>query len=92
MRGIRMSESEYLQTKKRVEDLKVKIALLRDEKNVLMDRIRWYEYSEKNNLKKDYTETLAFKLFGKRLKDLTKEERKEYNRICTRKSRGNYKK
>ena len=88
MRKERMTEAEYLQTKAEVEDIKHKISLLRAEKKKLIDKIRWYEYTEKDN-RKDYTKTLAFQMFGKRLKDLTEDEKREYSRERTRKSREN---
>lgn len=88
MRRERMTEAEYLQTKIEIENIKEKITLLRKEKKRLIDRVRWYEYTERDK-RKDYTKTLAFQMFGKRLKDLTEDEKKEYGRERTRISREN---
>ena len=86
MRKERMTEAEYLQAKAEIDDIKHKISLLRAEKKKLVDKIRWYEYTEKDN-RKDYTKTLAFQMFGKRLKDLTEDEKREYGKERTRVSR-----
>lgn len=83
-----MTETEYLQTKSEIEDIKGKISLLRAEKKKLINKIRWYEYTEKET-RKDYTKTLAFQMFGKRLKDLTEDEKREYSKERTRISRKN---
>ena len=88
MRKERMTETEYLQTKSEIEDIKGKISLLRAEKKKLINKIRWYEYTEKET-RKDYTKTLAFQMFGKRLKDLTEDEKREYSKERTRISRKN---
>lgn len=86
MRKERMTEAEYLQTKAEIDDIKHKISLLRAEKKKLVDKIRWYDYTEKDN-RKDYTKTLAFQMFGKRLKDLTEDEKREYGKERTRVNR-----
>lgn len=88
MRRERMTGAEYLQIKIEIENIKEKITLLREEKKRLIDRVRWYEYTEQDK-RKDYTKTLAFQMFGKRLKDLTEDEKKEYGRERTRISREN---
>lgn len=88
MRRERMTEAEYLQIKIEIENIKEKITLLREEKKRLIDRVRWYEYTERDK-RKDYTKTLAFQMFGKRLKDLTEDEKKAYRRERTRISREN---
>lgn len=84
MRKPRMTEEEYLQTKLRIEHLKQEISKLRDEKEKLANKVRWYEYSREKFTPKDYTKSIAFLMFGKRLKDLTDEERRQYNRERTR--------
>ena len=86
MRKERMSETEYLKTKKDIENIKEEILLLRTEKNKLINRVRWYEYSKQNE-RTDYTKSHAFQMFGKRYKDLDKNEKREYNRDRTRASR-----
>lgn len=63
-----------------------------DKKAKFVKKIKWQEFSNSHYTKKDYAGTIAYKLFGKRKKDLTEEERKEYNRICTRLSRERNKK
>lgn len=86
MKKERMSESEYLKIKVDIEDIKEKILLLRTEKNKLINQVRRYEYS-KQNKGTSYLKSLAFQMFGKRYKDLNKNEKKEYNRERTRASR-----
>ena len=88
MRRERMTEVEYIQIKIEIEKIKEKITLLREEKKKLINRVRWYEYTEQNK-RKDYTKTFAFQMFGKRLRDLTEDEKKEYGRERTRISREN---
>ena len=86
MKKERMSESEYLKIKADIEDIKEKILLLRTEKNKLINQVRWYKYS-KQNKRTSYIKSHAFQMFGKRYKDLNKNEKREYNRERTRASR-----
>jgi hypothetical protein len=86
MKMQRMTKEEYLQTKAEIDDIKQKIALLRERKKKLTNKVRWYEYTEKD-VRKDYTDSIAFQMFGKRLKDLTEREKREYTKECTRRSR-----
>lgn len=86
MKMQRMTKEEYLQTKAEIDDIKQKIALLRERKKKLTNKVRWYEYTEKD-VRKDYTDSIAFQMFGKRLKDLTEREKREYIKECTRRSR-----
>ena len=86
MRKERMSETEYLKTKADIENIKEKISLLRTEKNKLINQVRWYEYS-KQHKRTSYIKSHAFQMFGKRYKDLDKNEKREYNRDRTRASR-----
>ena len=53
---------------------------------------RWAEYAAKTYTPKDHSTDLAVKMFGKRLRDLSAEERREYNRLRTRESRARRKK
>ena len=66
--------------KKQIEDLRIK-------KNKLIKKLRWQKYYDKNYQREDFTQTKAYKIFGKRKKDLTKDELKEFNKIVTRQSR-----
>ena len=86
MRKPRMTEEEYLNTKACIERLRIDIHQLRKEKNQLVKKMQWYEFS-KGKLKNTYESGLSYKYFGKRYKDLTKDEKKEYNKITTRLSR-----
>ena len=72
----------YENIDKDIEDIKEKISLLRTEKNKLINQVRWYE-----NKRTSYIKSHAFQMFGKRYKDLNKNEKREYNRERTRASR-----
>jgi septal ring factor EnvC (AmiA/AmiB activator) len=74
-----------LQMKKRAKKLREKRARL-------AKRVKWHYFSERHYEKKDYSKTLAFEMFGKRYKDLTIEELREYKKVITRKVREKYKK
>ncbi len=50
------------------------------------------KYYDENFTRKDYTQTQAFLLFGKRKKELTADELKELNRVQVRQSRERRKK
>lgn len=93
MRKERMTEEEYLLAKYEIQiakceiqKLKTEIDRIRNEKNKLVDKVRWYEYSA-GKLSKNYEAGFSYKHFGKRYRDLTDEERKEYRRMQTNKSR-----
>ena len=83
----RMSEKEYLKVKAEIEDTEKEIIALREKKNQLKKRVYWYEYT-KNNIK-TFEDSIAFQMFGKRLKDLTHDELREYNKQRARISRKN---
>ena len=91
MRTQRMTKAEYLQTKTEIDNIKKQIASLREQKKKLTNKVRWYEYTE-HNVRKDYTDSIAFQMFGKRLKDLTETEKREYTKECTKRSRKQNKK
>ena len=55
------------------------------EESALKKRIDWYNYSKSRS--NSYKQGLAYQLFGKRMKDLTPEELREYNRISASRSR-----
>ena len=81
-----MTEEEYTEAKQEIEKIKAEIKRLRVEKKKLIKKVNWYEYTE-GTLSKEYENGFSYKHFGKRKKDLTEEERKEYQRIQTSKSR-----
>ena len=78
----RMTEAEYLETKRRILELEAGIKPTINEIRELKRRVHWYEYSD--GTLKDHTTDFAVKMFGKRFKDLTAEEKREYKRTTTR--------
>lgn len=50
---------------------------------------RWEKYASKTYVPVDHSRDLAMQMFGKRRRDLTPEEMREYNRECARRSREN---
>lgn len=50
---------------------------------------RWAKYAEKTYVPVDHSQDRAMQMFGKRLRDLTPEEKREYNRESARRSREN---
>ena len=90
MRKERMTEAEYTEAKQEIERIKAEIEVLRKEKNKLVNKVRWYEYTE-DKLSTKYEDGFSYEYFGKRYKDLTKEELKEYNRMSARRCRSNHK-
>ena len=86
MRKERMTQEEYAEAKREIERIKTEIEKLRAEKNKLIKKINWYEYTE-DKLSTEYENGFSYRHFGKRKKDVTEEERKEYQRIQTSKSR-----
>lgn len=81
-RTIRMTEAEYLETKRRILELEADIKPTINEIRGLKRRVYWYEYSD--STLKDHTADFAVRMFGKRFKDLTAEEKREYKRTTTR--------
>ena len=81
----RMTEEEYEMLTVEYEEIDKQYKALREYRTKLKKRIDWYKQSQ--NLSHSYRQGLAFQLFGKRMKDLTPEELREYNRISARKSR-----
>lgn len=75
--------------KNRIKQTKKSISI---EISKLKRKIDSYKYYRSNYDLKDYSTSPAFQLFGKRAKDLTPEEKKEYQRIMTQKSRQSRKK
>lgn len=90
MKTIRMTEDEYTQAKIEIELLKKQIKQLQAEKKKLTDKVRWFDYS-KDKLKYEHVNGFAYQHFGKRHKDLTEDERREYHRLCQyqRRHKGN---
>lgn len=81
----RMTEEEYQQLKKEYEEVDQQYKALQKQRAKIKRKLYWYEYN--SNLSKSYKEGLSYQLFGKRKKDLTPEELREYNRIGAEKSR-----
>lgn len=86
MRLQRMTHEEYLQAKAEIERLKNEIKQLQERKKRLTDKVRWYDYS-KDKLSTRYTSGFAVQHFGKRFKELTPAELKEYRRLQADRSR-----
>lgn len=95
---IKEIENKILELEKKKDDLskefecfKKNIKLRKNEISAemrkLKNKIRWYKYANEHYNYKDYSESPSVQLFGKRAKDLTPEEKREYQRIMTRKSR-----
>lgn len=53
----------------------------------LKKKIAWREFSEQHYTTANHDNDIAVQMFGKRLRDLSPEEKKEYNRIRTQQSR-----
>lgn len=53
----------------------------------LKKKIAWSKFSEQHYTPANHDNDIAVQMFGKRLRDLSPEERKEYNRIRTQQSR-----
>lgn len=73
-------------------EAKVRETELRERRAKLKSKVRWRDYAKENYVHVDHSADKAMKMFGKRLKDLTPEELREYNRHCTRMSRERRKK
>lgn len=80
-----------LELEKKIKTLKEEYAKKKKEilgkKAVLVKKIRWQEFSNSHYEKKDWSNSFCVQHFGKRAKDLTPEERKEYQRLQTKMSR-----
>lgn len=93
-------DAELISLKKETEaeiariraEAKVRETELRERRAKLKGKIRWREYAEDRYVPKDHSEDRAMKMFGKRRKDLTPEELREYNKIGARMSRERRKK
>lgn len=55
--------------------------------NKLKRKIAWQKFSEQHYTPANHDNDIAVQMFGKRLRDLSPEEKKEYNRIRTQQSR-----
>lgn len=73
-------------------EAKVRETALRERRAKLKNKVRWRDYAKEKYVPVDHSEDKAMKMFGKRLKDLTPEELREYNRLCARMSRERRKK
>lgn len=81
----RMTEEEYRQLEREYEEVDQQYKAIRERRAALKKRIDWYNYSKSRS--NSYKQGLAYQLFGKRMKDLTPEELREYNRISASRSR-----
>lgn len=69
------------------DENKAQKTALTKELNKVKKQIKWHEFYSTSYGYKDHTNSLAYQMFGKRLKDLTDEEKAEYNKITTQQSR-----
>ena len=72
--------------KKQYEEVDKEYQAIREKRALIKRKISWYEYSNEKLLH-SYRQGLSYELFGKRKKDLTEEELKEYNRISAKRTR-----
>ena len=71
----------------RIAELETKKKSIAVELKKLKKQVAWSKYSERYYTPADHSQDLAVQMFGKRLKDLSPEERKAYNRMVTQKTR-----
>lgn len=67
--------------------LKLRKQTITAEINKLKRKIAWQKFSEQHYTPADHSQDIAVQMFDKRLRDLSPEEKKEYNRIRTQQSR-----
>ena len=67
--------------------LKLRKQTITAEINKLKKKIAWRKFSEQHYTPANHDNDIAVQMFGKRLRDLSSEEKKEYNRIRTQQSR-----
>lgn len=60
---------------------------IRVELNALKKKVAWYKYGQKHYILTNHDNDIAVQMFGKRLKDLSPEETREYNRVRAQESR-----
>lgn len=82
----RMTESEFEELKKQYDELDNQYKDIKEKRALVKRKIDWYTYS-KDIMRHSYRQGLSYELFGKRKKDLSPEELREYNRISARRSR-----
>lgn len=74
-----------------LEEFKRKLSLRKQaistELKALRKKIAWRKYSEQHYTYADHSQDIAVQMFGKRLRDLSPEERKAYNRVRAQQSR-----
>lgn len=83
----RITKEEFEELQKEFERVDGELNALRRHRNSLKKKLDWYKYYEKHQEITPHTEGLAYRLFGKSMKDFTPDELREYNRISARKSR-----
>lgn len=86
MRKKRMTEAEYFEAKKQLEEFNAKIEELKKQRAPFYNKVRWHEYTE-GKLSTKYQTGYAYQRFGKRAKELNEEERKIYQRELQRERR-----
>ena len=82
-----LKEEKKSLEKKLNEHIKARKEPVLAELRVLKNKVRWYNYANEHYDYKNYSTSPAVQLFGKRAKDLTPEEKKEYNRLMVQKTR-----
>lgn len=74
-----------------LEEFKCQLNLRKQAINAELKALRkkgaWHKYSERHYTPADHSQDISVQMFGKRLKDLSTEERMEYNRVRAQQSR-----
>lgn len=84
----RLTDEELQARQDRIDELTMQINELREERNKLVLRQRWVRCNRKRcGKRKNPVYGLAVELFGKRRKDLTPDELREYNRVAQQRRR-----
>ena len=86
MRQQRITEEQYQTIIKDIEELTQQIKALQEKRKKLKNKIRWYDYT-KDKPQNQYAGGFSQQHFGKRAKDLTPEEKREYHKLLAQKSR-----
>ena len=67
--------------------LNLRKQVINAELKALRKKMAWHKYSEQHYNYADHSQDIAVQMFGKRLKDLSPEETREYNRVRAQQSR-----
>lgn len=76
-----------LELEKFKRQLNLRKQAIATELKALRKKIAWRKYSEQHYTPADHSQDIAVQMFGKRLKDLSPEETREYNRVRAQQSR-----